>query len=66
VTDNGQGFANAADGPGFGLIGMRERMRSVVDGSFDIRSSRNGVTIVAEVPLNGLHQAAQDPSFVSG
>ena len=51
VEDDGHGFdpAERARG-GIGLDGMRERL-TLLEGRFEIESSRTGTSIVAEVPL---------------
>jgi signal transduction histidine kinase len=65
VADNGGGLKpNSRDG-GLGLIGMRERMRAS-GGDLDIRSARSGLTVTAEVPLNGTQQPTTNPSFAGG
>jgi signal transduction histidine kinase len=53
VTDDGKGF-NVDEAlrrrPGMGLFTMRERV-SLVDGTFEIRSSETGTTVAAAIPL---------------
>ncbi|MEX2299457.1 MAG: sensor histidine kinase [Bryobacterales bacterium] len=56
VSDNGRGLRREGHKkPGFGLIGMRERMRSL-GGELSVRSGPEGLTVVAEVPLVGIEQ----------
>jgi PAS domain S-box-containing protein len=51
ISDNGRGFDLAANSDGIGLLGMRERLRSV-GGKFDISSAPGaGTTICASVLL---------------
>jgi signal transduction histidine kinase len=64
VSDNGRGLPHGGPRRGFGLMGMRERMRAA-GGQVEIRSDKKGVTVVAEVPLDGIAQEA-NPSFVGG
>jgi signal transduction histidine kinase len=50
VTDDGQGFPEGQDSAGFGLIGMRERVR-LAAGRFDIETSPGqGTTVHAWLP----------------
>jgi signal transduction histidine kinase len=50
VRDDGVGFAPADDTPGFGLIGMRERV-ALVGGRVEVDSAPgSGTTISATVP----------------
>jgi signal transduction histidine kinase len=66
VADNGGGIqAKTKKSGGFGLIGMRERMVAA-GGRLEIQSSENGVTILAEIPLNGIPEAAANPGLVGG
>jgi signal transduction histidine kinase len=54
VTDNGRGLPagrSPSSRGGFGLIGMRERMRAA-GGLLRVQSAGSGVTVVAEVPLH--------------
>jgi len=52
IRDDGDGFDPAtADGGGFGLLGMRERM-ALVDGELQILSAPGkGTTVIARIPL---------------
>jgi signal transduction histidine kinase len=52
IRDDGDGFdATAADGDGFGLLGMRERM-ALVDGELQILSAPGkGTTVIARIPV---------------
>lgn len=50
IKDDGKGYANQA-AQGMGMIGMRERVASVL-GDFRINSeANNGVTVVAQIPI---------------
>jgi signal transduction histidine kinase len=49
VSDDGSGFDPNRTGGGFGLLGMRERVK-LTGGSLDIRSSEDGTTITAALP----------------
>jgi signal transduction histidine kinase len=60
VADNGRGFDPAQATPGFGLIGMRERV-SLVGGRFDLTSSPAGTTVAISLPVSGLRARAGDP-----
>jgi two-component system, NarL family, sensor histidine kinase UhpB len=51
VQDNGSGFVSDS-GPGFGLIGMRERVMAL-GGSVTVASTSEGVTVEAIIP-NGV------------
>jgi signal transduction histidine kinase len=54
VADNGRGLPagkSASSRGGFGLIGMRERMRAA-GGLLRVQSGGSGVTVIAEVPLH--------------
>jgi signal transduction histidine kinase len=58
VADNGRGLptgrstvARGGSSGGFGLIGMRERMRAA-GGLLRVQSGGGGVTVIAEVPLH--------------
>ena len=54
VADNGHGLPagrSASTRSGFGLIGMRERMRAA-GGLLRVQSGGSGVTVIAEVPLH--------------
>ncbi len=57
VTDNGSGFSGGEPTDGFGLIGMRERVR-LVGGRHDIESSPGeGTTVHAWIPASRLDPA---------
>ncbi|MEV6954435.1 ATP-binding protein [Streptomyces sp. NPDC051183] len=47
VADNGRGFGGADEG--FGIAGLRERVR-LADGTVDIRSSARGTVLTVGVP----------------
>ncbi|OJU93830.1 MAG: hypothetical protein BGO23_14580 [Solirubrobacterales bacterium 67-14] len=49
VSDDGSGFDPNRTGGGFGLLGMRERVK-LTGGNLDIRSSEDGTTITAALP----------------
>jgi signal transduction histidine kinase len=65
IADNGHGFGPKGGAGGFGLMGMRERVRSV-GGELTIRNTPQGVTLTVEAPLrmDGTHE--KDPSLISG
>src|SRR5581483_4296855 len=65
IADNGHGFASGNGRRGFGLIGMRERVRSA-GGELQIESTPAGVTIRAEVPFEYAAEQSKNPSAVSG
>ncbi len=56
VSDRGRGMEDAESGPdaiasvGVGIAGMRQRLRQL-GGTLDIRSTRQGTTVVASVPI---------------
>lgn len=58
ITDNGRGFQRDHRGTGFGLMGMRQRMKSV-GGTLKVSSNREGVTLQAEV----LVERVQEKSY---
>jgi signal transduction histidine kinase len=64
IADNGRGFDQSKRSRGFGLIGMRERMNTL-GGDVEIRSTAQGVTIVAEAPIERIYEGIADPSFAS-
>ena len=55
VADNGRGLpaGRPSARSGFGLIGMRERMRAA-GGLLRVQSGERGVTVIAEVPLHAI------------
>lgn len=66
VTDNGQGSAAAEDGhtPGYGLVGMRERIEAV-GGSVEASSKPNGGFLVAAtIPLEGIPAASDTDDVI--
>jgi signal transduction histidine kinase len=64
IADDGRGLRPREEGrQGFGMMGMRERMRAA-NGELHIRSTSNGLTIVAEVPLAEIGRAQEDPNLV--
>jgi signal transduction histidine kinase len=66
IADDGRGLRPREEGrQGFGMMGMRERMRAA-NGELHIRSTSNGLTIVAEVPLAEIGRAQEDPNLVGG
>jgi len=50
VTDDGQGFDLDAQPTGFGLMGMRERVK-LADGELDIETGPAGTTVHARLPV---------------
>jgi signal transduction histidine kinase len=65
IADDGRGLKPRGGRQGFGMMGMRERMRAA-DGELHIRSAPNGLTIVAEVPLAEVRRKQKDPNLVGG
>jgi signal transduction histidine kinase len=63
VSDNGHGLRRDRQERGFGLIGMRERMRAS-GGDLRVQSGPQGLTVVAEVPLVASEQESKSPSGV--
>jgi signal transduction histidine kinase len=61
VSDNGCGLLRDHKEKGFGLIGMRERMRAL-GGDLNIQSGPPGLTVIAEVLLVGIEQESQNQS----
>jgi signal transduction histidine kinase len=58
IADDGNGLAPATGGrTGFGMMGMRERMRAA-GGKLHVRSTANGLTVTAEVPVEHVPQPA--------
>jgi two-component system, NarL family, sensor histidine kinase LiaS len=53
ISDDGKGFDVRADNAGFGLLGMRERVRAI-GGRLELSSSREGTTLKALVPVESL------------
>jgi signal transduction histidine kinase len=51
VTDDGRGFGPARAGAGFGLVGMRERVRSLGGDLWIESEPGRGTSVRAEVPL---------------
>jgi signal transduction histidine kinase len=64
IADDGHGLAQRSGRTGFGMMGMRERMRAA-GGELHVLSRSNGLVIIAEVPVEQAEHA-QDPSRVSG
>lgn len=53
VADDGCGFEPATAGPGFGLVGMRERAE-IIGGCLTVRGVRGaGTTVVLDIPREG-------------
>jgi two-component system sensor histidine kinase UhpB len=51
VTDNGQGCLSDTIAPGFGILGMEERIK-LLGGDFKLQSQPNeGMEIKAQIPL---------------
>jgi signal transduction histidine kinase len=58
VTDDGRGFSRDEPSDGFGLIGMRERIR-LAGGRHDVESSPgHGTTVHARIPATRVDGAA--------
>jgi signal transduction histidine kinase len=66
ISDNGRGLGpdGGANG-GFGLAGIRERVRAA-GGEMHLRSSRHGLTISVEVPIDAAREREEDPSLIGG
>jgi signal transduction histidine kinase len=65
VADNGHGFGPKGGTGGFGLMGMRERVRSI-GGELEVRNSSQGVTISVEVPIEPVTEQEKDQGVISG
>ena len=51
MRDDGRGFDTKEESPGFGLLGMRERV-GLVDGTVDVLSQIGaGTTVRARIPI---------------
>ncbi len=62
VTDDGAGADGSTEGVGFGLVGMRERARSV-GGTLDAGPGEDGgfeVNAVLPLPVNGNGERHRD------
>ncbi|MBI4909653.1 MAG: sensor histidine kinase [Acidobacteria bacterium] len=57
IADDGKGLAPKEGRTGFGMMGMRERMRAA-GGELHVRSTPKGLTITAEVPVESAVQPA--------
>jgi len=59
ISDNGVGLSTKVHAPGFGLIGMQERVRSL-GGAFSVKNSSagTGVVVSARLPLPDAMQSA--------
>ncbi len=58
VTDDGRGFSDDEPSEGFGLIGMRERIR-LAGGRYDVESSPGeGTTVHASIPATRAERSA--------
>ena len=53
VTDDGRGFDVESRSTGFGLIGMRERVK-LAAGELEIETGRSGTTVRARLPVRRL------------
>lgn len=53
ISDDGQGFNIEAENMGFGLLGMRERVRAI-GGTLELNSSPNGTTVQVRLPVGSL------------
>ena len=53
VTDDGRGFDAESRSTGFGLIGMRERVK-LAAGELEIETGRGGTTVRARLPVRRL------------
>jgi signal transduction histidine kinase len=65
ISDDGHGLKPREGRKGFGMMGMRERMRAAA-GELHVRSTPHGLTIAAEISLAQIREQQQkDPSPVS-
>ena len=64
VCDDGHGIRPREGRQGFGMMGMRERMRAA-SGDLHVRSTPKGLTITAEIPLAKTRRNQEDPNLVS-
>lgn len=53
ISDDGKGFDVAADNSGFGVLGMRERVRAI-GGRLELSSSSRGTTLKVLVPVGSM------------
>jgi two-component system, NarL family, sensor histidine kinase LiaS len=53
ISDDGRGFDVSADNVGFGLLGMRERVRAI-GGRLELSSSSSGTTLKVLVPVGSM------------
>jgi two-component system, NarL family, sensor histidine kinase LiaS len=53
IIDDGQGFNVETENMGFGLLGMRERVRSI-GGTLELNSSSHGTTLQVRIPVGNL------------
>jgi signal transduction histidine kinase len=60
VEDDGRGFDPSAEGPGFGLQGMRERV-ALAGGTLDLASGPDGTAVRATLPAAYLEPASTRP-----
>jgi two-component system, NarL family, sensor histidine kinase LiaS len=56
VVDDGQGFNIETENMGFGLLGMRERVRAI-GGVLELKSSSKGTTLQVRIPAGNLVSA---------
>ena len=56
IVDDGQGFDVDAENMGFGLLGMRERVRAV-GGTLELDSSSQGTSLQVRIPVGNLVSA---------
>lgn len=56
IVDDGQGFNIEAENMGFGLLGMRERVRAI-GGTLELTSSAKGTTLQVRIPVGNLVSA---------
>lgn len=56
IVDDGQGFDVESENMGFGLLGMRERVRSI-GGTLELNSSSSGTILQVRIPVGNLVSA---------
>ncbi|MHB1807962.1 MAG: ATP-binding protein [Solirubrobacteraceae bacterium] len=59
VRDDGVGFAPGSAVDGFGLAGMRERVRRLADGRLEIDSGAEGTVVRARLPARAAQRQAR-------
>jgi len=66
ISDDGIGFDLDSKNVGFGLIGMRERVKAL-NGSFQVQNNHaNGTRVLAIIPIAQAHSAGPEVEAISG